>query len=49
MEEMELADVTSISRGECIATQHPHPLALSISFTLGKGCHLEDETYLQIN
>lgn len=49
MEEMEPADVTSISRGERIVTQHPHPFALSISFSLGKDCHFEDETYLQIN
>lgn len=49
MEETEPADVTSISRGERIVTRHPHPLALSISSALGKCCHLEDETYLQIN
>lgn len=49
VEEMELVDVTSISWGEHGVTRHLNPFALSISSSLGKGCRLEDEIYLQIN
>ena len=49
MEEMELVDLTSISWGEHDVTRHLNPFALSIGPSLGKGCHLEDEIYLQIN
>jgi len=49
VEEMELVDLTSISWGEHDVTRHLNPFALSIGPSLGKGCHLEDEIYLQIN